>query len=110
MAGLRPGHALLLVPLLAGGRRAAHLAVDLGVSRQAIAQVVAVLEREGYVERVADPGDARAKLICLTGRGRAALRVMRSCGQQLDDEWAAHLGPEKAAELREILLILLSDS
>src|SRR5215469_16616660 len=74
--GLRPGQALLLVPLLGGGRHASDLAGRLGVSRQAVAQVVATLERGGYVERVADPGDARAKLICLTGRGRAALRVM----------------------------------
>ena len=39
--------------------------------------MVATLERDGYLQRVTDPGDARAKLVCLTPRGRA-LRGRRS--------------------------------
>ncbi len=62
----------------AAGRHAGSLAADLGVTRQAVAQVVATLERDGYVQRIPDPGDARAKLVCLTPRGRAALRTMRA--------------------------------
>ena len=78
MPGLRPLHAVLLVPLLGGGRHASDLAETLGVTRQAVAQVVTRLEQDGYLTRVTDPGDARAKLICLTPRGRAALRTMRA--------------------------------
>src|ERR1700719_2556448 len=74
MPGLRPLHAVLLVPLLGGGRHASDLAETLGVSRQAVAQVVTPLEQDGYLTRITDPGDARAKLICLAPRGRAALR------------------------------------
>jgi DNA-binding MarR family transcriptional regulator len=107
MDGLRPAHALLLVPLLGGGRHASDLAGRLGVSRQAIAQVVATLERGGYVERITDPGDARAKLICLTARGRGALRVMRAGAQSIERDWEARLGQEKLAEFRDILVTLL---
>jgi DNA-binding MarR family transcriptional regulator len=110
MDGLRPVHALLLVPLLGGGRHAASLAADLGVTRQAVAQVVATLERDGYVQRIADPGDARAKLVCLTPRGRAALRVMRSSALDLEDSWARELGAERFAAFRATLLQLLSSS
>ncbi len=108
MAGLRPLHALLLVPLLGGGRHASDLAETLGVSRQAVAQVVTRLERDGYVERVTDPGDARAKLICLTARGRAALRTMRATALAVEAEWQQRLGAEQFASFRDTLTTLLS--
>ncbi len=108
MTGLRPVHALLLIPLLGGGRHASSLAADLGVTRQAVAQVVATLERDGYVRRVTDPGDARAKLVCLTPRGRAALRAMRASAQGVEETWQQRLGAERLAEFREMLLTLLA--
>jgi DNA-binding MarR family transcriptional regulator len=108
MVGLRPVHALLLIPLLGGGRHAASLAAELGVSRQAIAQVVATLERDGYVQRIADPGDARAKLVCLTPRGRAALRTMRSSARVTEDTWRRQLGADRLAAFRETLIALLA--
>src|SRR5690242_13084954 len=46
MTGLRPLHAVLLVPLLGGGRHASDLAETWGVSRQAVAQVVARLDHD----------------------------------------------------------------
>jgi len=108
MGGLRPLHALLLVPLLGGGRHASDLAETLGVSRQAVAQVVTRLELDGYLTRIADPGDARAKLVCLTPRGRAALRTMRATALAVEDEWRQRLGAERLAGFRETLIILLS--
>jgi DNA-binding MarR family transcriptional regulator len=107
MTGLRPLHAPLLAYLLGGARRAADLAAESGVSRQAMAQVIATLERDGYLERIEDPGDGRAKLVCLTAKGRAALRVMRASNQSLEGEWAARLGPERLAVLRQIVSDLL---
>jgi DNA-binding MarR family transcriptional regulator len=109
MGGLRPLHALLLVPLLGGGRHASDLAETLGVSRQAVAQVVTRLERGGYLTRITDPGDARAKLVCLTPRGRAALRTMRATALTVEDEWRQRLGAERLAGFRDTLLTLLSD-
>ena len=109
MGGLRPLHALLLVPLLGGGRHASDLAETLGVSRQAVAQVVTRLERGGYLTRITDPGDARAKLVCLTPRGRAALRTMRATALAVEDEWRQRLGAERLAGFRDTLITLLSD-
>ena len=108
MDGLRPVHAVLLVPLLGGGRHASDLAETLGVSRQAVAQVVSRLEQDGYLTRITDPGDARAKLICLTPRGRAALRAMRTTAMTIEDEWRARLGAERLAGFRDTLLTLLA--
>ena len=109
MGGLRPLHALLLVPLLGGGRHASDLAETLGVSRQAVAQVVTRLELDGYLTRIADPGDARAKLVCLTPRGRAALRTMRATALAVEDEWRQRLGDERIDRFRDTLLALLAD-
>ena len=78
------------------------------MSRQAVAQVVATLERDGYVQRVTDPGDARAKLICLTPRGRAALRTMHASARALEESWRLRLGVERLDEFRATLLALLA--
>jgi len=105
--GIRPAQSVALVPLAAGGLHASDLADRLGVSRQAVAQAIAALERHDYVTRVPDPADARARLIELTPRGRQALRVMRSNAVALEKRWQRTLGQRRLAELRKILQLLL---
>ncbi|RAV12131.1 MarR family transcriptional regulator [Mycobacterium colombiense] len=106
--GIRPAQSVALVPLAAGGLHASTLAERLRVSRQAVAQAVAALERNGYVTRAPDPEDARARVIELTARGRQALRVMRSNAVALEQHWTEVLGARRLAELRETLKILLA--
>lgn len=107
--GIRPAQAVALVPLAAGGLHASDLADRLRVSRQAVAQAVAGLERHGYVTRAANPLDARARIIELTPRGRQALRVMRSNAVDLEGRWEQVLGRQRLTELRETLQLLLAD-
>lgn len=64
---LAPRH----LPVLRGldavrGSRASALARDAGVTRKAIAQVVAELEQFDIVEQAPDPTDARAKIVRYT--------------------------------------------
>ena len=106
--GIRPAQAVALVPLAIGGLHASDLADRLRVSRQAVAQAVAALERHGYVARVPDPVDARARIIELTPRGRQALRVMRSNALDVEKRWQQVLGEPRLEELRETLQMLLS--
>lgn len=106
--GIRPAQAVALVPLARGGLHASALADRLRVSRQAVAQAVAALERHGYVTRVPDPADARARIIELTPRGRQALRVMRSHALALEKRWQQVLGKQRLGEFRETLVMLLS--
>ncbi len=106
--GIRPAQAVALVPLAAGGLHASDLADQLKVSRQAVAQGIAALERHGYVTRVPDPVDARARIIELTPRGQQALRVMRSNALDLEKRWQQVLGERRLGELREILQMLLA--
>ena len=106
--GIRPAQVVALVPLAAGGLHASDLVDRLKVSRQAVAQGIASLERHGYVTRVTDPVDARARIIELTPRGRQALRVMRSNALDLEKRWDEVLGSQRLRELRESLQMLLS--
>ncbi|WP_327149739.1 MarR family winged helix-turn-helix transcriptional regulator [Nocardia sp. NBC_01329] len=111
MTDLHPRHALqLFPPLLAGGQRVSELAPRIGVTRQATAQVVGTLERGGYLIRAADPTDRRAKLICLTDRGRAAFGILRDSMVAVERDWARILGAGRAAEFRETLGLLLDES
>ena len=58
-----------------GGTRLTVLAARAGVTHQSMSELVAVLERRGYVERRPDPLDGRARLVCLTERGREMVRI-----------------------------------
>ena len=56
--------------------------------------MVAVLERRGYIERVADPADGRARLVVLTQAGkdlvRAAVDIIDGIEREWIDRWDAH--------------------
>ena len=106
--GIRPAQAVALVPLAAGGLHASDLADRLGVTRQAVAQAVAALERHDYVVRGPHPSDARARIVELTPRGRHALRVMRATALDTEKRWRDVLGEGRFEELRETLVVLLS--
>jgi DNA-binding MarR family transcriptional regulator len=105
--GIRPAQSVALVPLFTGGLHASDLADRLGVSRQAVAQAVAALERNRYVTREPNPDDARAQIIELTPRGREALRVMRSNALDVQKRWQQTLGPQRFDELRTTLRMLI---
>src|SRR6266511_3232449 len=87
---IRPGHGCVFRFIEPGGSRLTQIAERAGMTKQAVGEVVADLERLGYVERVPDPDDRRAKIIRLSERGwdaaRAALRILadiaRRCGRR----------------------------
>lgn len=88
--------------------RPSELAARLRMSKQALNYLLGQLERRGYLERRADPDDLRSKRIVLTRRGESAIPVIRDAVAELETEWARRLGPERFAELRDLLLELNS--
>lgn len=88
------------------GSRLTDLAEQAQVTKQTASLLIAALEREGLVERVADPVDGRARLIRLTSRGRIASERAREAVMGVENTWQAHLGPELAASLRDALVKL----
>jgi DNA-binding MarR family transcriptional regulator len=85
------------------GSRITDLARHANVTAQAMSEVVAYLERHGYVERVADPSDGRAKLVRLTARGGELYGVARRLIVELESKWAGRIGDRKLRELKRLL-------
>lgn len=85
------------------GSRVTTLAESAGVTKQTAGYLVDQLEEVGYVERVPDPDDARARLVRVTALGRQVVEVARPVEEAVYAEWAAHLGGEDLERLREIL-------
>lgn len=85
------------------GSRLTDLAQAGQMSKQAAAFLIGDLEAGGYVERVADPTDRRARLIQITPRGRDAVAVALVEQRRIEGEWEARLGPRRMADLRQTL-------
>jgi DNA-binding MarR family transcriptional regulator len=85
------------------GTRVGVLAERAHVSKQAMAQLVAHLEEHGYVERVPDPDDRRAKLVRSTDRGREVFAIARAGMAAVDVRLRRRLGDAKVEQLRTLL-------
>lgn len=85
------------------GTRLTELADAAQVTKQTAGALVDQLERHGYVERVPDPTDARARLVRLGPRGKDAQSLAREVEAQVTEEWTRHLGPVEMRRLRSTL-------
>ena len=100
---IRPPHGNVMQFLDDGGTRVSVLAERAQITKQSMAELVAHLERLGYVERVADPSDRRAKLVRATPRGKQLYAIAREVVAEIEAEWTRRLGKAKMRQLRELL-------
>jgi DNA-binding MarR family transcriptional regulator len=91
--------ASLLWLLDEGGTRSTLLAQRAGVSKQAMSQLVRLMERQGYLEQVPDQTDTRAKLVRMTKRGEAVKTACVEVREELNRELARALGMTEAGRL-----------
>src|SRR5688572_16722454 len=82
------------------GSRLTDLAERSGLTKPAVGEAVAELERKGYLERVPDPEDGRAKIIKPTARGVDAALTGRRLFAEIENDWAERYGEERVADLR----------
>ncbi|UJR86305.1 MarR family winged helix-turn-helix transcriptional regulator [Sandaracinus amylolyticus] len=97
---IRPSHAALFPHLDLAGTRQTELARRVGVSKQAIHQLVSELEALGVVERVADPSDARATLVRFTNKKGRSLLVLLA---EIEREIEQAIGKERMRALHDAL-------
>jgi DNA-binding MarR family transcriptional regulator len=83
------------------------LARRLGISEQAILQIVDDLESAGRVVRERDPQDRRRYALRLTDAGRAALATARQAVEAAESEMGTTLGTDGRAELKALLTKML---
>ena len=100
---LTPAQGRIAARIGPDGTRLTDLAAQALVTKQTAGSIVDALVRSGYVERVPDPTDARARLVRMAERGLAAVDVARRVEVQVEAEWTAHLGEEAAGQLRAAL-------
>jgi DNA-binding MarR family transcriptional regulator len=78
-----------------GGLSQSALTAAMGISKQAVQQLVDELADEGIVERVPDPADGRGKIVRFTRKGVRALDESNAVKAQIEAEWRAALGTER---------------
>src|SRR5436305_12202102 len=76
------------------GSRLTDLAERAHMTKQSVGEVATELEQKGYVERVHDPNDGRAKIISLTARGREAQAIGRLIVDEIERGWGEQIGSE----------------
>ncbi len=100
---IRPPHGNVMQFLDDDGTRVSVLADRAQVTKQSMAELVAHLEQLGYVERVPDPGDRRAKLVRATQQGKQLYVIAREAVADIEAEWTGRLGKAKMRQLRQLL-------
>ena len=101
---IRPSHSVgVLRTIDADGTRPGELARRAGVTPEAMAEFVRYLEGRGYVERVPDPSDGRARLVRLTAKGRKAAEAAHIVFDEIEERWKRTLGAQRYKQLQEML-------
>lgn len=107
---IRPGHGCVFGNIDPEGSRLTDLAERAKMTKQSVGEVTTDLEQRGYLERVPDPNDGRAKIIRLTERGRAAQALGRELIDEIEHEWAERFGAERVAALRDALEVITAEA
>jgi DNA-binding MarR family transcriptional regulator len=100
---IRPPHGNVMQFLDDAGTRVSVLAERAQITKQSMAELVVHLERLGYVERVPDPSDRRAKLVRATPRGKQLYAIAREVVAEIEADWTKRLGKTKMRQLRALL-------
>lgn len=105
---VRVAHTSVLPHIDLEGTRLTEIARRLGVTKQAAGQVIDELEELGVVERVADPRDARAKLVRFTKKGRAGLLEGLQVLGEIEAEVRDVIGEAKMRSMHESLAAVIA--
>jgi DNA-binding MarR family transcriptional regulator len=105
---VRPAHFTGFQHIPREGIRLTALADAALMTKQSMGYLVNDLEALGYVERVPDPTDRRAKVVRLTACRRAVEETVRKVIRQIEADWAARLGQKAYQHLTRLLRALIA--
>lgn len=100
---VRAAHASVFQYLDDTGTTVSLLAERAQMTKQAMAELVQYLESHGYVQRVPDPKDRRAKLVLPTERGLEVIAVAQSVAPAVEQQMSALVGPDRMRALQDDL-------
>nr|WP_260859992.1 MarR family transcriptional regulator [Streptomyces cupreus] len=101
-----PAQARVMQRIAPDGTRLTELAEQAQVTKQTAGFLVDQLEKAGYVTRVPDPTDRRARLVRGAEKAWAAKEVADAVVAEVEREWEEHLGKRRMRQLREALILL----
>ncbi|MER5419007.1 MarR family winged helix-turn-helix transcriptional regulator [Streptosporangium roseum] len=101
--GIRYVHGSVFRYIDPEGSRLTALAERSGLTKQALGELVGDLEDHGYLERIADEADRRAKIIRLTGQGRMAQAAAARILADVEQRWSRLIGRDQVAMMRRTL-------
>ena len=100
----RPAHAAVFMNIdRRSGTRLTDLAARARMTKQGMMLIVDDLQARGYVRRVRDADDARAKVVRLTARGRRYVAEARRAMAALETRARRELGERRYEALRSAL-------
>lgn len=105
----RPAHSAVFAHIDLAGTRLTELARRANMTPQAMGDLVDDLERLGYVTRLPDPTDRRAKLVTLTPKGRACIDAAHETIAEIERGLETILGKRVLTELRDTLRRIIAD-
>lgn len=97
---VRSAHGNVFQYLDETGATVSQLAERAQMTKQAMAELVQHLEAHGYVTRVPDPHDRRAKLVLPTERGQEVVRLAQELVPELEGQIERALGADRVWQLR----------
>ncbi|WP_306259018.1 MarR family winged helix-turn-helix transcriptional regulator [Pararhizobium sp. IMCC21322] len=84
------------------------LAAKAGMTKQAVQQHLDDLVRDGAIERVPDPDDARRKIIRFTALGFEAMTVANDVKRTIEDEYRHLIGGDAMDGLTDALRAIIA--
>jgi DNA-binding MarR family transcriptional regulator len=100
---IRPSHGCVFGNMRPHGVRLTDISERARITKQSVGEIVTDLEQLGYVERIPDPEDRRAKLVRLTARGQEVQEAAWATFDEIEAEWGERIGKKKVAALRAAL-------
>lgn len=98
----RPGHGAVFMNIdRRSGTRLTELARRARITKQGMMLIVDDMEQRGYVRRVPDPEDARAKVVRLTASGRRYVAEARRAVVAIEARARRELGERRYESLRD---------
>jgi DNA-binding MarR family transcriptional regulator len=88
------------------GQRPSQLADRVGITKQSVNDLLGHLERQGYLLRVPDAVDGRARVIRLTARGRRLEQAIYAEAGAAELRIRETLGPSRFTQLHSSLELL----
>jgi DNA-binding MarR family transcriptional regulator len=105
---LRLVHLALIRDLPVEGMRTTDIADSTGMTKQAVGQLAMELEELGYLLRLPDPTDGRAKLVCYAPRGQELVAIIPQVIMRAEAKIKSVVGTDDFIILRRALKQLVA--